>query len=557
MSAALGVGLYICAFQALAIFGLFRREATLGLIGAGVVAAAWQWRGWRAEVRALRAAAPATPPWTRFERIAAIALALVALPALVAPLAPPAAFDELMYHLPYARLVAQQGTLGIHDWLRYPWFPYNYNLLYAAALQVGDDVLPHFLNALAGALSVLMIFRLGILHANRLTACIGAAIWLGMGDYANALIDMGVALFVLSAFVALWWWRESEPLRDGTRWLCLAAFCLGVAAGSKYQALIFLPLVALFVVRHERRVWRAWAPALLCFLIPCIYWYARNAIMTGDPFNPIGARVFGFTEWVPADYVQQVADVRDHAEMPNALIWSVFLAPFSVWWKRSAAVRAAGWFCLYSVAVWVVTSRYPRYLMASFPLLAMTAAVGWQVLFGWIAAGARRLRAAPAAVAADGPRSGAGRRRLGRGGAAGRAGRRVGGPDGHQGVDDLAHTRGARGLPAQARAGLWRDGLRAPQRDRPRLPDRAERGDLLRPNPIWGDTLGRRRYRDYLLMSPGDTARKLAAEGFTTVVMSPEMVKVLSVRPGFDQYYGLLHDQDGSRAYRLLPTTAP
>src|SRR6218665_1505790 len=193
-----------------------------GVRGGGVGAAAWQGRGGRAEVRALRAAAPATPPWTRFERIAAIALALVALPALVAPLAPPAAFDELMYHLPYARLVAQQGTLGIHDWLRYPWFPYNYNLLYAAALQVGDDVLPHFLNALAGALSVLMIFRLGILHANRLTACIGAAIWLGMGDYANALIDMGVALFVLSAFVALWWWRESEPLRDGTRWLCLA-----------------------------------------------------------------------------------------------------------------------------------------------------------------------------------------------------------------------------------------------------------------------------------------------------------------------------------------------
>jgi membrane protein implicated in regulation of membrane protease activity len=48
------------------------------------------------------------------------------------------------------------------------------------------------------------------------------------------------------------------------RWLALAAFCLGVAAGSKYQALVFLPLVALFVVRHERRP-KAWALALLCF----------------------------------------------------------------------------------------------------------------------------------------------------------------------------------------------------------------------------------------------------------------------------------------------------
>ncbi|WP_225616866.1 ArnT family glycosyltransferase [Variovorax sp. 38R] len=556
MAAALGVGLYICAFQALAIFGLFRREATLGLVGAGVVAAAWQWRGWRADIRALRAAAPVTPPWSRFERIAAIALALVALPALVAPLAPPAAFDELMYHLPYARLVAQQGTLGIHDWLRYPWFPYNYNLLYAAALQVGDDVLPHFLNALAGALSVLMIFRIGILHASRLTACIGAAIWLGMGDYANALIDMGVALFVLTAFVALWWWRESEPLRDGTRWLSLAAFCLGVAAGSKYQALIFLPLVALFVLRHERRVWRAWAPALLCFLIPCIYWYARNAVMTGDPFNPIGARVFGFSEWIPADYVQQVADVRDHAEMPNALIWSVFLAPFSVWWKRSAAVRAAGWFCLYSVAVWVVTSRYPRYLMASFPLLALTAAVGWQALGSGIASGVRRLRGAQATATSTGPRSGAG----------------IGdwvvvlllAVLAAVSVGQTATKVSMISLTPESREAFLRKhvpGYGVMDYVRRHVTGRVYQIALNEaiyygPNPIWGDTLGRWRYRDYLLLSPGDTARKLAAEGFTTVVMSPEMVKVLSARPDFDKYYGLLHEQDGSRAYRLLPAIA-
>ncbi|WP_228121928.1 ArnT family glycosyltransferase [Variovorax paradoxus] len=555
MAAALGVGLYICAFQALAIFGLFRLEATLGLVGAGVVAAAWQWRGWRADIRALRtlrAAAPAAPPWTRFERIAAIALALVALPALVAPLAPPAAFDELMYHLPYARQVAQQGSLGIHEWLRYPWFPYNYNLLYAAALQVGDDVLPHFLNALAGALSVVMIFRLGILHANRLTACIGAAIWLGLGDYANALIDMGVALFVLTACVALWWWRESEPLRDGTRWLSLAAFCLGVAAGSKYQALIFLPLVALFVVRHERRVWRAWAPALLCFLIPCIYWYARNAIMTGDPFNPIGARVFGFTEWTPADYVQQVADVRVHAEMPNALIWSVFLAPFSVWWKRSAAVRAAGWFCLYSVAVWVVTSRYPRYLTASFPLLALTAAVGWQALGVWIAAGVRRLRGAKVAAAPVGPRSGAG---VGdwvvvlllavlAAVSVGQTARKV------AMVSPTPESREAflrKHVPGYA----VMDYLRANAKGRV-YQIALNEAIYYGPNPIWGDTLGPWRYTDFGKLSGGDLARKLGGLGFVAVVLPDSVVPVFSARTDFDKYFAVQYEKDGCRVYRIL-----
>jgi hypothetical protein len=227
MAVALGIGFFICAFQALAIFGVFKTGATVALVVVGFVAAAVQLPCGCAS-GALRANGNSGAMDARgaHRRDGA---GLVALPALVAPLAPPIAFDELMYHLPYARQVAQQGTLGIHDWLRYPWFPYNYNLLYAAALQLGDDVLPHFLNGLAGALSVFMVYRLGALHAGRLTACIGAAIWLGLGDYSNALIDMGVALFVLSACVALWWWRESEPGTTVRRSAAPMAACAGLA----------------------------------------------------------------------------------------------------------------------------------------------------------------------------------------------------------------------------------------------------------------------------------------------------------------------------------------
>lgn len=570
MAVALGVGLFICAFQALAIFGAFKTGATVALVVAGFVAGAVQLPPWLRERRALRANEPHAP-WRHAERIAMIALALVALPALVAPLAPPIAFDELMYHLPYARQVAQQGTLGIHDWLRYPWFPYNYNLLYAAALQVGDDVLPHFLNALAGALSVFMVYRLGVLHVSRLTACIGAAIWLGLGDYSNALIDMGVALFVLSACVALWWWRESAPdqlatdrrgAHGGMRWLGVAAFCLGVAAGSKYQALIFLPLVALFVVRHERRA-KAWALVFGCFLLPCVYWYARNAVMTGDPFNPIGARVFGFTEWTPADYVQQVADVRVHAELPNALIWSVFFAPFSIWWKRSAAVRAAGWFCLYSVVVWVVTSRYPRYLTASFPLLAAVAAIGWQVLFGWAASGLRRLFGARGQHGADGVATGAMSRDTARSGAR------------------MADWIPVLLLAVLAAVSVRQTALKVamvsttPQEReavlRQHVPGYAVM-DYLRhnatgrvyqialneaiyygPNPIWGDTLGPWRYTDFGALSGGDLARKLGGLGFTAVVLPNAVVPVFSARADFDKHFAVQYEKDGSRVYRILP----
>jgi len=76
------------------------------------------------------------------------------------------------------------------------------------------------------------------------------------------------------------------------------------------------------------------------------------------------------------------------------------------------------------------------------------------------------------------------------------------------------------------------------------------------PNPIWGDTLGPWRYRDFLLLPPGDMAVKLARLGFTAIVMPTSMVPTLATRPGFDQHFALLYEKDGGRAYRIL-STAP
>ena len=552
MTTALGVGIFICVFQALGIAGWLTLPGVLLTVAIGFALACVQAP---AGLRQARALAPG-PPLSWVDKVALAVLALFALPTLVAPLSPPAAYDELMYHLPYARQVAQSGVLGIHEWLRYPWFPYNYNLLYAASLLVGDDVLPHLLNGLAGWLSVWMVYRLGMQHLNRVLACAAAAIWLGIGDYANALIDMGVALFVLSAWIALWWWNESHAAppgpsahpAQGTRWLALAAFFLGLAAGSKYQALTFLPLAAWFVIRRERRP-GVWAVGLACFLLPCVYWFARNAVMTGDPFNPIGARLFGFSNWNPADYKNQLDDVRAHAALPNFMIWPVVLAPFSRAWRRAPAVHAAIVFCAYSLLVWALTSRYPRYMTASFPLLALVAALGWQVLLGWIAAGLRRLL--PASARTGWPR---------------RAGAL------------------AAGVLLAVLAGVsWRHTARELARVAP-APD--ERAAFLRanvpgygvmnyvrehatgrvyqialseaiyygPNPIWGDTLGPWRYADFPLLPAAEAARKFAGLGFEAIVMPDTVAQALVSNEDFRRHFVLMHAQDGARAYRILPS---
>jgi hypothetical protein len=545
MAAAAGLGLVICAFQAIALARALNAAAVIAVVGLGLLAAAWQLPGWRRELRA-RGASPA-PPVTWLDGLALAALALVALPVLVAPLAPPLVFDELMYHLPYAREVARTGLLGIDDWLRYPWFPYNFNLVYAGALLVGDDVLPHLLSAFAGGLSVWMVYRLGLLHASRLTGAVAAAIWLAIGDYSSALIDTSVALFVLAACTVLWWWRESGPAPEGPRWLALAAFFLGVAAGSKYQALTVLPLVAVFVLRRERRP-GVLALALVCFLLPCIYWYARNAVMTGDPFNPIGARVFGFTNWNAADYKNQLDDVRAHAAWPNGIFWTVVFAPFGLSWKRSAALRAAAVFTAYSLFVWALTSRYPRYLTASVPLIALVAAVGWQVLLGGLAGGlARRLPRQSASGALD------------------RAGRRLGvlllvGGVGasfyltREKLALVAVTPAERTALLEERVHGWAvmNYLREHATGKVYQIALSE-SSYYGPSPVWGDAIGPWRYSDFILLPPADFARKLAGLGFEAVAANAQYAAYLESRPGFLDHFALMYEKDGAKAYRILP----
>lgn len=544
LSAATGLGLAIVALQALGIAGLLRPPGTLALLALGLTLALWrlpaQWR----RLRAL----PPGPPLSRAERMATMVAIGAFVISLFEPMAPPHAFDEMMYHLPYARQVAESGALGIHDWLRYPWFPYNYDLLYAAALPLAGDVFPHLLHALGGWLAAALVWRLAVTHTDRVCAAIALAAWLMMGEFFNALIDMGVALFVVAAFTVLWlWWSTPASAAGGrrpARWLGLAAFYLGVAAGSKYQALTFLPLVAVCVVWRERRP-GPWLLALACFLLPCIYWFGRNWAQTGDPFNPIGAKVFGFTNWNADDYKRQVDDVRLHASLPNVMLWPALLVPFSLAWKTRPAVRAAALFGAWSLLVWLATSRYPRYMMASFPLLAWLGAIGWQQLWRWTAAAlarrggerlqarvSRGLGAALVAVLAL-----AGVLRLGK----------------HvQQIAPTPETREAylaahvpgyevlRWLRANPQSGrLYQVGL--------------SDAIYFAPNPVWGDVFGPYRYADFLLLPPPEMARKFAQHGFGTIVVQTAVGPYLTAVPGFERHFQLLVQKDGVKAYRIVP----
>lgn len=528
ISTALGIGVAITALQFLAIGGWLRPLPIAALVSIGGALALVSW------LREPRPAGNAQRN-SRAERFVQAILPLLVTVAAVstglAPLGPTGSGDDAMYHLPHARQWAQTGSLQVNDWLRYPWFPYNFNLLYAAALVLQDDILAHLLHALAGWLTTLIIYRLGVRHVGTLTAALAALFWLVLtkGEYRTAYIDMGVTLFVLAGCVCLQHWRE-RPTERG--WLAVAAFLIGVAAGSKYQVLGILPIFAVTVLWNDRRL-STMLLSVVALLLPCVYWYIRNFVLTGDPFNPVGGVIFGFSDWDAGDLAYQFDDIKRHADWPSPMLWAAVLAPLVPALRRIPAARAAMAFAAFAVAGWIVSSRYPRYLMLAYPTLALLSAAVWSQ---------------PAIALSDHwqrKKSGVGQwawivRGVGAGVTlmvivmVGAWSIRKLTTDWHQFAGNL--------IERQAIMRSRVDGYEAFEYLKRHPVQKIYQFGLeaslyYAPQPLFGDHFGRWRYRDFYPLPPRELAAKLRTFGFDTVIVHTENVAPFNRQHDFKLYF--------------------
>jgi len=370
IAATLGVGLYICVIQWLAIAGQLRYLPLIVALVLGLALCLLEWRALPALGGPSMAQGWRSANWA--ERGTLLLIALVVLPTLIAPLCPPLAWDEVMYHLPHAKQWALNGQLSVNEWLRYPWFPYNADLLFSAAMLAYDDVMPHLLSALAAWLTAYLVYLAGKRYAGRSVGFIAAIIFLSLtrNEFDNAMVDTSVTLFIFAGCLVFQLWHQ-QPERRAL--LGAAAFLIGVAAGIKYQALQVLPVLAIFLLVRTRSP-RNWLIATISLLLPCAYWYARNYLLTGDPFNPLGGKLFGFSDWNLGDYQAQIEDIKRNAGWPSWVIWPALLVPFIPKVRRLPGALGALILCAAALVVWLLTSRYPRYLMPFYPLLALLSA---------------------------------------------------------------------------------------------------------------------------------------------------------------------------------------
>ena len=186
-------------------------------------------------------------------------------------------------------------------WAEYSYYPVYINLLYLICLYFKNDIAPKFIHLGFGLATGWLIYLYLKEKFDRNWALLGMIIfittpivvWLSTSAY----IDLGMTFFTTGSVLAFIKWRDSEYSRF--KWFLISAFCMGIAIGSKYNALIAWFIVNMFLVlsfaRDTRKQIKALQYGMLFFILTAFVaspWYLKNYFQTGNPFYPLFGSFF-------------------------------------------------------------------------------------------------------------------------------------------------------------------------------------------------------------------------------------------------------------------------
>jgi 4-amino-4-deoxy-L-arabinose transferase-like glycosyltransferase len=375
VAVALGLALFGQIGLLLGLLGILTRGVVIAVVVAVHLAGLRCWREWR---------------WIGGRRLWIVAVLAVALgPVIVLSFYPPVAFDETLYHLPFARAFARTGGVPFLPDLRVPVFPQLGEVVFAEVLLLADDVAVHGVELLAALACAALLIGWGRRACGPAAGWLAAGIWLGNPIVAHlagtAYLEPGLALFGTAALYAQERWRESRS----RGWLAVAAACAGSAAATKYLGLFFVGLVLLFVLRNVRD----FLLAALVIAGVAAPWYVRILYFTSNPFFPFFPGVFSpptvwEEDWIPYHpFIERLAGlvrmpwsvVFDRSAVgsqpPHSPFYLLGLPLLAVAAWKDRRVRRLLCSVLVFGLLFLVVQADARYLVAVLPLLSLALAL--------------------------------------------------------------------------------------------------------------------------------------------------------------------------------------
>ena len=220
---------------------------------------------------------------------------LVALMAAV----PPVSRDALTHHLYIPKLYLNHGGIFEIPYVKFSYYPMNLDLLYLVPLYFKNDILPKFIHFSFALATARMIFCYLKKRINTEYAIIGSLFFLSVpvivSQSTTVYVDLGLICFLFATLIYLFRWIEADfTLKN----LAFSAVFCGLALGTKYNGLVGLFLIGLFVpfvyARHHAHepshARKAVGYSIVFVIIALIVfspWMLRNVVWTGNPVYPL------------------------------------------------------------------------------------------------------------------------------------------------------------------------------------------------------------------------------------------------------------------------------
>lgn len=264
---------------------------------------------------------------------------------------PPISRDALIHHLAIPKLWLKHGGFYEMPWADYSYYPMYINLLYLVCLYFNNDIIPKFIHLAFGLGIGWLVYKYLKNKFDRNWGLLGMVIfvttpiviWLSTSAY----IDLGMTFFTTGSVLAFLAWRDSEYRRF--RWFLISSCCMGIAIGSKYNALIAWFIMNMFLMfsfsRDTHRQVAAVTYGILFFTISvCIAspWYLKNYFQTGNPFYPLFKSLFQslqhrpFQEVVNSQLVEQTGRIsffKMREILYGESLWETLLIPIRMFFQ--------------------------------------------------------------------------------------------------------------------------------------------------------------------------------------------------------------------------------
>jgi hypothetical protein len=218
-------------------------------------------------------------------------------------LTPPISRDALIHHLAVPKLWLAHGGFYEMPWARFSYYPMNIDLLYLASLYFKNDIVPKFIHLAFGVGIGALVYRYLGTRFGRNWGLLGFLIFFSTPVVirlaTTAYVDLGMVFFSTASILAWIKWQDDNYRK--TKWFIVSAICMGLAAGSKYNALIawfFLNLMVVYYYsRNTQKGMQAVKFGIVFFVITLFVvspWFIKNYIQTGNPIYPLLNNLFGF-----------------------------------------------------------------------------------------------------------------------------------------------------------------------------------------------------------------------------------------------------------------------